>query len=477
MRKIVVKNFKAFHYKFELKLEKGKNALICGENGAGKSSLFYAIRYAYLHEDILSNLSIPGTPVEDVTAAITDYKAALINQTKREQPFEITINNTDAESFEYLDEIACFVSREMVHDRKKLSLLKLAEIMLASKTKAREFVTANASQIIDSVNDALHNQFYERISIAVLSEGEWDCQLIDDKKGLDGISDNLDIYFNEARLNLVTLLVMLRMAKIQFEQSSTSKKLLVCDDLVTSLDMANRQMMINYVLDIFPDEQKIIFTHNVSFFNLFQYIINVKLGTSVDWHFYGMYEVANRHRIYEYEKLSVANIKKKLAEGKSVQSVGNEIRRYFEVLLVELSRVHYTETSIEKIDHLLQHLQKTPSVYVLEQGNKIKYSDDLVKEIETLLANAPASLVIGKINALIQSYKKVNTDLQPLPQTLKSLEIFQKLVLHPLSHSSSTYPSVSIREEMIILDIMAKIEKIVNKGKNKNGSTGNVTDM
>lgn len=477
MKKIEIKNFKAFRYKLELKLAKDSdNALICGENGAGKSSLFAAIRYAYLRDDILSNLSASGTPAEDVAANIADYKTNLNNQKKRDVPFSILVNDVDADAFVPSDEIACFISREMVLDRKQLSLYTIAKAMLVSETTVRDFLAANGTQIVTIVNAALSNKFYERLQVEILPEGDWICQLKETDRGLDGVYDELSVFFNEAKLNLVIMLVMMAIARIQFDQATESKHLLVCDDLVTSLDLTNRQMMINYVLDTFPNEQKIIFTHNVSFFNLFRHIINVRQQTSVKWHYYSMYEISNRHRIYEFETMSVKKIKEKLAKGKPIQDVGNEIRKYFEALVVELSRIHHTEFTIDTMESLLTKLKNNDPVYIFQQGQKINYSDDLVSSIEHLINNAPRGQIISKIKDKIRQYKKANTDLQPLTQTVKNLEIFQKIILHPLSHGANTYPSVSIKEEKIILDLMEKLEKLVKKGKQTN-RTGNITDM
>lgn len=480
MRKIIVKYFKAFQYKFELKLKEEKNALICGENGAGKSSLFAAMRYAYMRTDILASLNALGAPEEEVEANISDYKASLRNQRKKEEPFYIEVNGSKVDDFESTDEYACFISREMVLDRKELSLLTLAKTILVSEVKARDFLVANATKILSSVNEALYSKFYEHVTIQMLGEGEWKCQLLDSAHGMkDGVSTNLDTYFNEAKLNLIMLLFMLEMARLLFEQSGKDKRLLVCDDLVTSLDMTNRQMMINYVLDTFKKEQKIIFTHNVSFFNFFQYVISIKYDTLKDWHFYSMYEIVNRHRIYEFGEISVQKIKAQLAAGKPIQSVGNDIRKYFEALLVELSRIHYTEHSVEKMETLLKNLKNNPTVYVLQSGQDVLYADDLVDRIDNLINGGlpNKALLIRKIKATISKYKKANTELQPLTQTLKGMEMFQKLVLHPLSHGGTTYPSVSIREETIILDLLSRLEKLVSKGRKKNGSIGNVTDM
>src|SRR5438552_5657429 len=42
--KISLQNFRAYEERFEIDLEGGKNLLLHGENGAGKSSLYFALR-------------------------------------------------------------------------------------------------------------------------------------------------------------------------------------------------------------------------------------------------------------------------------------------------------------------------------------------------------------------------------------------------------------------------------------------------
>src|SRR5882724_8792334 len=41
---IHIKNYRAFNESFDLELPRGENAIVYGENGAGKSSLFHSIR-------------------------------------------------------------------------------------------------------------------------------------------------------------------------------------------------------------------------------------------------------------------------------------------------------------------------------------------------------------------------------------------------------------------------------------------------
>jgi len=72
---------------------------------------------------------------------------------------------------------------------------------------------------------------------------------------------------NETKLKLTSMAIFFGLIKIE-EDETNSLKLLVLDDFLTSLDMANRKLIIQYILDNFSDYQIIIFTHNIQFFNL-----------------------------------------------------------------------------------------------------------------------------------------------------------------------------------------------------------------
>lgn len=92
------------------------------------------------------------------------------------------------------------------------------------------------------------------------------------------------------------------------------KNILVLDDFITSLDIANRTSIIKYIFDNFRNFQILIFTHNVYFYNLITYMINEyyksdkKLNNS-KWSFTNLYEIENDHFIYEKGSNSFEELK------------------------------------------------------------------------------------------------------------------------------------------------------------------------
>lgn len=98
---IEISNYKAFHGTYKIKVE-GKNLFIYGENGSGKSSLYYALKdfFQASIEDIdleaLENIFIPEE--QKGSAAITVTFKPGIQGHKRLQSFELSSSANDSRS-------------------------------------------------------------------------------------------------------------------------------------------------------------------------------------------------------------------------------------------------------------------------------------------------------------------------------------------------------------------------------------------
>lgn len=84
-------------------------------------------------------------------------------------------------------------------------------------------------------------------------------------------SQKLQQTFNEARLDIIILAIYFEI--ILYASSVSKKKVLILDDVINSLDMANRGLIARFILQKFQNFQCFIFTHNVSFFNLISYSV------------------------------------------------------------------------------------------------------------------------------------------------------------------------------------------------------------
>ena len=82
-----------------------------------------------------------------------------------------------------------------------------------------------------------------------------------------------------------------------------------------------------------------------------------------------------------------------------------------------------------------------------------------------------------RIEKKINDYREVNKELKPLIPSLKDIQVMKKLLLHPLSHGAYTYPTYSVKEETIVLDVLQKLEDIVTKGREINNGSGIVSEF
>ena len=77
MEKLVLNNFKVFH-SFSIELSENENALIYGENGTGKTSIFEALKLFYFKNRILDEQISPNVVGEErdnqVRQLLDEYK-------------------------------------------------------------------------------------------------------------------------------------------------------------------------------------------------------------------------------------------------------------------------------------------------------------------------------------------------------------------------------------------------------------------
>ena len=479
MNTITIRNFKAFRNPITLDA-RGENVLICGENGAGKSSLYEAIRFAYHREVLYNTLSLdPSIAEENRMAILADFRNKYNNLLSPGVPFSINVDGIDALSFESDREVLHCVSREKIVNKSTITFNDILSAIDVPTERRAAFITDWKEIMLSDVNNRLKNDFHETITISILDDASGRIQIMDSVNNQPKY-EKLTEYFNEAKINLVILLLMLSCVFVQIMHETNKKHLLVCDDLVTSLDMTNRYMMLKYILESFKNIQKIVFTHNVSFFNLFQYVNNNIFGNKEKWKYLSMYESEHEHQhyLYEFKSQTVGEIREQIQNGINPIVVGNSIRRRLEQLLVEFSRLYNYNVSLHSTETILTDLINNKPIYAKKIGNSVFYADALVRQIESLVKSAvPDNELKGIIQEKICGFKDVNKDIQPLIPTLKDIHVMKKLLLHPLSHGAHVFPTYSVKEETIALDLIEKLEYVVNAGREQNGGTGNVSEF
>ena len=98
-------------------------------------------------------------------------------------------------------------------------------------------------------------------------------------------------FLNEAKLTAIALSIRFAMLDKKLDTSNLpddTAKFLVLDDLLISLDMSNRDIVLDIVLKEFNNYQLLILTHDRNFFELIRHKIK-RLGQA-DWKYIEMYE-------------------------------------------------------------------------------------------------------------------------------------------------------------------------------------------
>lgn len=471
MNSLQVNHFKCFDSQVELNLPDNSNLLLCGENGAGKSSLFEAIKFVFYRDKIFPNvLGIAGPAA--LFGGQQAQKRKYFNRRNPQTPFEIQVDGEDYENYNAAETEAFFISCEDLKKHDKISLdeifstLYFPTVVMARKD---EFWS---DEFLQYVNDSLHDDFFEKVHLEIQQGDGHYFKVIDEANGIDE-SDHLGESYNEAKLNIVFLAILFQM--IIFSPAPTGHhKLLVMDDIINSLDMANRGLVAKFIMTHFQDSQILLFTHNVSFYNLFSYAIS-NYNRTDKWQKRLLYEIGETHVLVKDESPeTVADIKADFnPQNENYEPIGNRIRKLFEYLLHEYARLMQMGDYME-ISSILEKIMNTDAgkVFLLINGNRVYSESDLLRTIKGVAEVAPQEQIREKINKQFLDYDS-STFFKPLVSVLRDMTLFQKLTLHQLSHDQDQMSTFSAKEIEYCFFLLEKLERVV-KGLKSMNSGGNV---
>jgi len=445
MNKIDIKYFKAYKEKVSINFGiDNKNLLLYGENGSGKSSLYEAIKVIFFKEKLENLIPDSSTPEEEQTN-IEVFWSQYTNK-KYSESFEIKVNEESYSDFNSLNHQVFMIAMDKfcIQDRIRLDeLLKNFDLNIASIDALCE---TKYELIQNNVNEKLQDFKEENIKIVIDNEDDFSIKIEDSIRGLD-YKDNLSKYFNEAKLNLIVLLLVFE--SILLSEEVDKKKILVLDDFITSLDMANRTFLMQYIFDKFEAYQKVILTHNVYFYNLIMYLINNIYINRNKWLFANLYEINNDHNIYIKGELTVQKIKEKYNSNPSeIESIGNDIRKRFEQLLHELSKL-FMIGAVEDSKKIIEEIENTKTIYRKDKKREF----NLLYEIEEILEE---NHLKEKIRSKISKYKF--NELSNFQTIIRELKLYQKVTMHPMSHSSNGLSSFTQKEIEKSLLLLEKLE-------------------
>ncbi|MEN5231876.1 AAA family ATPase [Sphingobacterium faecium] len=381
---IKFKNFKAFYGEDKIQLD-GKNLLIYGENGSGKSSIFWGL-YTFLQSsgkiqkdifkyfvdfdennpetyDSLKNIFssdiafIELATLDTISGTITTDRIDSISSStdvgKNNQMISLANASSDFINYKLLHNFYNVTHKQeinlwQVFIRDIFPLFKNNEVEKYYAERIEELTKSSPKssngakslkvgsrpqveyvqkiddlnrdidnfliQIEQNANQFLKNQFFDgddvlQIFLTYNVKIDYD-SVKDQEKSKYSICLNLKLwdpiltiwkevkrphsFLNEAQLTRVAIAV--RIGALQTRIHYNEYKILCLDDMLISLDMGNRDKVIQtflntekrHELEFFDKFQKIIFTHDKAFYNLCKQRIRLSLDEN-EWYFKEIY--------------------------------------------------------------------------------------------------------------------------------------------------------------------------------------------
>ena len=393
IKTIKLKNYKFHHY---LDFNIVENCLIYGENGTGKSSIYKALysNFYFLKDNKIITYQI-------------DVKKKFIHREYHDKTLEVNIDlgnkqlnreNNEMYAFNILENQTIYLADEKVfhkitqNDFYKVinselikhfpQLSALDSIYRSVKTRVTRSNINEQEEIVkerqeadilfiekfkeliptDEVNTILNslNEDFEIEFEIKNSDIEFDNRKFIEPKisiKVKNIDDKGDFknHFNEAKLKLISIAIYFALAK-KYETDS-ELKLLVLDDFLTSLDMANRKLIIQYILKNFKDYQKIIMTHNIQFSNLIIELLKMRDEVKY-WDIKNLFfrKIDNNYETLIYDKeTDYIKQAEEYMNGNYLDEAGIYLRKEFERIVDELRRINEVGAK-EKISNILNEL-------------------------------------------------------------------------------------------------------------------------
>ena len=476
MRNLKIENFKTFSQPFDLNSPNNENVLIYGENGSGKTSLYEAF-HLYFFRDKIFTEHIPANVVEERA----DEEDAVVKSFCYDQTNEPMILSIDGTAYtEYksaAEEQVFLLSYKDIHPQnEQKDHICIKEMINKALFKYDEnladwFDDEVEKEIVNNTNIVLEDVFYiEGVKLKASQSEDGICTLeklgvIDDKK------EQLSHYFNEAILHLVRFVVLIEV--ITTIRNKHKPSLIVLDDCFNSLDAANRIFVMQYFLKETRGMQKIVMTHNLSYYNLISHILTTEYAGDA-W-LKKILCVVDGRNMLKPEDVSggVESIIARRQEGyyTNARQLGNAIRQEFEVLIYRLSML-CNIGAIAESRHLLDVMcSPNSSVYFSVDANMNgKTADALVDEIYANVTNGNYYNLQQRLKEKIEKFK-ANDILAPLVPVLVELRLLQKVTLHQASHGHVGLPPIQSKEFDVTLALLKKVEKAICSIKRTDVST------
>ena len=462
INKIKLENFKAFKEPAELELD-GKNVLIYGENGAGKSSLYQALKIIFLRKRIFDDQIEPTvTDPKDRKNAEKDVLGQYNYQLTPLTDFTLEIDGTDYNTYATAGYDVSMISREDILAEDVIDVVKLLKKSIVGIADPEKFVSEKKETIEQLVNSFLKNNFCEdNLSVALtFSRPNWLLTVKDASRDIRGRNEGLTNYFNEAKLHIIKLLVLLTAVSYNGAKERNEQRVLVLDDVISSMDAANRTLFIELLRGCFDEYQKIVLTHSISFFNLAEHAFSIAYQQKDGWKLFQIIEHQGSSEIVPKEPQDNAiRISKQYRPGRNEGDIGNRIRKRFEFLVSEISKILHTG-GIGESSYLVGAINTPKKLYYeYDEANKEFHTVyDFVDELIAIIDADAGSPLKTRLDPVVARYVS-GTEAEKLRNILCEMVMFQKVTMHPLSHSTGAVALATKKEIDRSISLLIMLEK------------------
>lgn len=503
IKQIKLKHFKFFYGEVNIDLERD-HALIFGENGSGKSSLYWAL-YTFLQsvfkdapQKVQKYFNQSDQSLKNRFAPVGDDESyiKIVFEDEQESIIEKTISNTvvntrsgtliqqaalgsELINYKLLSKIHDFKNPVQIDlfpimDMDTLMFINFREQILKSdgtvgtsnaqdwweyikpgmrprgkmhEQPYRNFQLAVAKfndelkfyfdSIVESVNEYL-KKFHQKFTVSfeyvpatydAFVEGSTTkrnhltksphiyLQANFDHDQLPEVKQRISrphTFLNEAKLTAIALSIRFAMLDQKIDSSNLTDdtpKFLVLDDVLISLDMSNRERVLDIILKEFSNYQLIILTHDRNFFELLRHRIR-RLGHK-DWKYFEMYECLKDGIPQPYIKDSDTYLEKaeKYFRLKEYETAGNFLRKEAEAFCKEFLPKKFQFTSEYNL-HDLNGLIKQLTVFAKGAGLDLFPFEEL---------DSHRKFVLNPTSHDSYDVPKFNSEIEGCLNTLKTL--------------------------------------------------------
>ena len=291
IKSITFKNYRAFYGDYKKIELNGKNLLVWGENGSGKSSFCKSLQDFVLsinndrhQKNIFSN--------DDWSIEFEiDNESSSVNFSSENIVDKDYIKNcaTALPFLDYRKVLSLYFSPDSKDG--ELNLFEIFEKLLENfpvKSKDGKLLKdlKSDSGYKDIINDLLNNQLKDNI-IEILKDFNLNFNLegfvveqdkIYIKTSVFGeqIEEKYHEFLNEARLSALSISVYFAAIKKLLNKQIDILNILVLDDMLIGLDMGNRMAIFDIIKKHFSNTQIFFFTYDKAWFETFRYKVNDK---------------------------------------------------------------------------------------------------------------------------------------------------------------------------------------------------------